>query len=235
MLVDVLSLRNYQSYNVLLAQKIGLNASIYLSVLLDLYQKASETETIVADDYFWVDREYVKLRTTFTVEEQLKLEETLISMGFVFLSDDKKYVRLELNTITGIATTLNEDVIACFDTVRKQSSRVDKKRGQLIAVGRLIRADYPGNLKEALREWLKTISDKYGYVNKQMLEKAQEKLDPIVFSDLTRALDIVQIATVQAYRDMTWALTRYDELHKNDTVKTNVQITNTQSLSNDYF
>lgn len=235
MLVDVLSLRNYQSYNVLLAQKIGLNPAIYLSVLIDLYQKASETESIVADDYFWVDREYVTLRTTFTVETQLKLEETLISMGFVFLSDDKKYIRIELNTIAGIATTLNEDVIACFDTVKKQSNKVDKKRGQLISVSRLIKPEYPGNLKEALKDWLKTISDKYGYVNKSMLENAQEKLDPIVFSDLHRALDIVQIATVQAYRDMTWALTRYNELHKHDVVKTNVQVKNTQSLSNEYF
>lgn len=235
MLVDVLSLQNYQSYNVLLASKIGLNNAIYLSVLIDLFHLASQSDSVVGDDYFWIDREYVKSRTTFSVEDQLKFEETLIRMGFIYLSEDKKYVRIDLNVVTGISTTLNEDVISCFNTVRQQANKGGKREGILRAVSRKINSNYPGNIQEGLRDWLSTIVEKYGYVNNVMIENAQNLLDNIIWTDLKRAEDIIKIATVQAYRDMTWAITRYDELHKNDNVKTTVQTNNVQTLSNDYF
>ena len=142
MLVDVLSLQNYQSYNVLLANKIGLNNAIYLSVLIDLFHLASQSDSVIGDDYFWIDREYVKSRTTFSVEDQLKFEETLIRMGFIYLSEDKKYVRIDLNVVTGISTTLNEDVISCFNTVRQQANKGGKREGILRAVSRKINSNY---------------------------------------------------------------------------------------------
>ena len=235
MLVDVISLQNYQAYNVPLANKIGLSNSIYLSVLIDLFQIASQNGATIDDDYFWIDREYVKSRTTFTIEEQLKFEDTLLHMGFIRMSADKKYIRVDLNMVIGISTTTNEDVINCFDVVRQQANKSSKKESILRAVSRKINSNYPGNIQEALKDWLSTIADKYGYVNNAMIDNAQKILDNIIWTDLKRAEETIKIATLQAYRDMTWACTRYDELHKNDSVKTTVQTNNTQSLSNDYF
>ncbi len=235
MLVDVLSFQNYQSYNVPLANKIGLNNSIYLSVLIDLFQIASQNGATMDNNYFWVDREYVKSRTTFPIEEQLKIEETLLHMGFIYLSIDKKYIRLDLNMIIGISTTTNEDIMNCFDVVRQQANKGSKKESILRAVTRKINSNYPGNIQNALKDWLSTIADKYGYVNTAMIDNAQKILDNIIWTDLKRAEETIKIATLQAYRDMTWACTRYDELHKNDSVKTTIQTNNTHILSKDYF
>lgn len=234
MFVDIISGNNLQSYNVWLAQKIGLNNAIYLNVLVDLFQKAGQTNSIIPDDYFWVDREYVTARTTFSIEDQLKIEDTLSSMGFLYWSEDKKYVRIDMNTLMGISKTVNEDIIDCFNRVKTKASKVSRKESILRAVQRNINADYPGNIKEALKEWLNTLMTKYGFVNNAMLNQAEEKLTPIIYSDIPKALELIQIATVQGYRDFTWAFVRYDELHKNDSVKTNIT-TSSQALSNDFF
>ncbi len=235
MFVDIISSNNLQSYNVWLAHKIGLNNAIYLGVLVDLFQKAGQTDSIIPDDYFWVDREYVTDRTTFSIKDQLKIEEILSSMGFLYWSKDNKYVRIDMNTLMGISKTLNEEIIDCFDQVKTKASKMTKKESVLRAVQRNINPEYPGNVKEALREWLSTIMTKFGFVNNAMLTQAQEKLTPIIYADLPKAMELIQIATVQGYRDFSWALVRYDELHKNDKVKTNIQPTINQNLSNDFF
>ena len=164
MFVDIISGNNLQSYNVWLAHKIGLNNAIYLNVLVDLFQRAGQTDSIIPDDYFWVDREYVTARTTFSIEDQLKIEDTLSSMGFLYWSKDKKYIRIEMNTLMGISKTLNEEIIDCFDQVKTKASKMTKKESVLRAVQRNINPEYPGNIKEALREWLNTIMTKLSFI-----------------------------------------------------------------------
>lgn len=232
MLIELLSNSNNQTYNVWLAHKIGLNVAIYFSVLLDDYKLALEEGTVDDEQFFTPNRKFITAKTTFIETDQFNFEECLAKLGFITLSKDKSKCKLNLTLFIGMMNAENKE-IDTFCTAIKNTS-VNKNEGILIGVKKKINKNYPGNVQNALGEWLNTINEKYGYVNKTMISQAQKQLDNFIYSDLNKALEIIEIATVQAYRDMTWAITRYNELHKNDAVKTTV-LTTKQHLSNDYF
>ena len=73
MLIELLSTSNYVSYNTKLAQLLGLHASIYLSELMSINDKAIRKDK-TSESSFVLDREYMTKRTTFDIEEQLEIE-----------------------------------------------------------------------------------------------------------------------------------------------------------------
>ena len=75
MLIELLSTSNYVSFNVKLAEILGLHPSIYISELLNINDKAIRKEKM-NESSFSLDREYIKKRTTLSVEEQLELRKT---------------------------------------------------------------------------------------------------------------------------------------------------------------
>lgn len=233
MLIELLSNSNNQTYNVWLAHKIGLNVAIYFSVLLDDYKLSLGEGTVDDNQFFTPNRDFITAKTTFTETEQLNFEDCLCKLGFITLSEDKLKCKLNLTLFIGMMNSENKDIDLFCSTVKATS--LDKNEGILIGVKKKINKNYPGNVQNALSEWLNTINEKYGYVNKTMITQAQKQLDKIIYSDLNKALEIIEIATVQAYRDMSWAFIRYDDLHKNDKINTNVQIINNQNLSEEYF
>lgn len=233
MLIELLSNSNNQTYNVWLAHKIGLNVAIYFSVLLDDYKLALEEGNVDDEQFFIPNRKFITAKTTFTDTDQFNFEDCLNKLGFITFSKDKSKCKLNLNLFIGMMNAENKEIDAFCSTIKNTS--INKNEGILIGVKKKINKNYPGNVQNALSEWLNTINEKYGYVNKTMIAQAQKQLDNVIYSDLNKALEIIEIATVQAYRDMTWAFSRYDELHKTDKVKTDVQINKPKTLSDDYF
>ena len=67
MLIDLLSTSNYVSYNIRLAELLGLHAAIYLSELMNINDKAIRKNKL-NDNYFKLKREYITSRTTFDVK-----------------------------------------------------------------------------------------------------------------------------------------------------------------------
>ena len=58
MLLDLLSLDNYVSYNIKVAEILGLHAAIYLSELMNINDKAIR-KSKTKDNFFTVDRKYI--------------------------------------------------------------------------------------------------------------------------------------------------------------------------------
>lgn len=240
MLIDIISTNNMQSYNVWLAHKIGLNNAIYLNILIETNFKAIKINDLFNGDYFLVDREYVEERTTFNPSEQLKMEDALISMGILTRLEEKICVKLNLDVITGLATTNDEAVLNSFEKVKNSASKEDKTSYILRAVKCKINPRYPAVIKEGLSNWLDAIASRFGFVNSTMIESAQNILEPIIYSDLHKAEEIIRICTVNGYKDMEWGINKYNSLQKvsvNNSVNTNVVMNNNQSanLSDDFF
>ena len=82
MLIDLLSTANYNMYNVSVANKIGLHASIYLSEIMNINDKAIRKNK-VEDNYFTIDREYVEKRTTLKKEEQIDIDKLLLELNIL--------------------------------------------------------------------------------------------------------------------------------------------------------
>ena len=231
MLFNCLSEKGFQSYNVELAHKIGVTNAIYFNILIDLYYFSKQQKNeIINEEYIWVDREYITSRSTFSIEEQLNCESVLIANKLVELSEDKKTLKINWANYIGCNFNTTSTIMP-----EKKKTKRSNPTGALYGVIKQIDYNYPGNIKAALEDWLNTVFDKYGYVNKNMLLNAQKLLSPIIYTEINKAMEIINIATIQAYRDMIWAFNRYNDIHKNDIVKTNVNENNNKKLSNDYF
>ena len=77
MIVDLLATDNMVSYNVKIANVMGLHTAIYLTELINISLKAERKKKLVADKYFLIDRKYITQRTTLSVEEQITIEQKL--------------------------------------------------------------------------------------------------------------------------------------------------------------
>ena len=89
MLLDLLSMDNYVSYNIKVAEILGLHPAIYLSELMNINDKAIK-KSKTKENYFTVDRSYITRRTTLSKEEQLKIDKQLFEIGLLKPNSDCK-------------------------------------------------------------------------------------------------------------------------------------------------
>ena len=87
MILDLLSSDMYVSYNVQIANKIGLEEAIYISELININRKAIQKNKI-EDGYFNIDRKYITNRTTFKLEKQIEFME-MNDIAFSFSSYER--------------------------------------------------------------------------------------------------------------------------------------------------
>ena len=67
-------------------------------------------------------------------------------------------------------------------------------------------------LLEAYKGWIDGVySNPKGFLSKRSIEIFQNQLNDYTKGDLDVALAILDIATVNGYRDVTWAITKYEE------------------------
>ena len=66
MLIDMINVNNYGSYNRVVAQLFGLSAAVYCNELISIYQKAIKKNKIIDGEYFNLDRRYITNQTTLT-------------------------------------------------------------------------------------------------------------------------------------------------------------------------
>ena len=103
MLLDLLSMDNYASYNIKVAQIFGLHPAIYLNELLNINEKAVRKSKITGEATFTIDRAYIEKRTTLTRAEQIKIDETFKEIGLLKVDESNQNVMsLDITTLTSI-------------------------------------------------------------------------------------------------------------------------------------
>lgn len=234
MLVDVISLKNYTSFNSIIAHKIGLNNAIYLNVLLDLQSFANDYNECDADGYFEVDRDLVMKKTTFTKSQQLKLEADLSDIYFISIKNDR--VKVNEEVIFGLSANMSEDVTRCIKKITKKSTKKSSTEYALKAVKNKIDLNYSPQVRTALEDWLDSIVQKFNFIRAQTLYDAQEFLNPIIAVDETRAINIIRACEANGYRQMNYGMSTIDSLNKIKTSQNVItNVTHTATLSDDYF
>ena len=124
MLVELLSQSNYQSFNIKLAQLLGLESAIYLSALIDINEKAFRKNKIIDHGFFMVDRDYIKARTTLTKSKQEKIECELNKLGILELSND--HLKINLEILTSLVLEENEEIRRDLSDFRKAANSKNK-------------------------------------------------------------------------------------------------------------
>ena len=216
MLVDLLAQSNYNSYNVSLAKVIGLHPAIYVNILLNINSKAIAKQKLTADDYFTVDRNYIKNITTFDISEQKEIEDLLERLHILKKSNssDISTFQLDLSTLTSIIMSNNETLISDINKISKQKTgkrtKTDVIKDELKSYVNVTNQE----LYDAYCDWIDAVYAKQGWMSKKSVTSAQIVVDEFSQRDLDVALKLLEIASIGGYRDMTWAVNTYKSNYK---------------------
>lgn len=213
MLVELLSLSNYVSFNVKLAQILGLKPAIYLSQIMDINEKAIRKNK-VNDNYFTIDRKYIENRTTLTKDEQVSIEKDLLNIGILEKSTEKRNtISLNITMLTSIIMTPDEDLIKDISSLSKGKKKRTKSE--------VIEDNLKDNvittnveLREAYYEWIESVLTKKGMMTKAAVIHAQPTLDAFCNRNLDVALKVLEIASIHGYEDINWAINTYNKDYK---------------------
>ncbi len=222
MLVELLSQSNYQSFNIKLAHLLGLESSIYLSALIDINEKAYRKDKITEDGFFTVDRDYIEQRTTISKSRQNKIETELNRVGILELSND--CIKINLDILTSLVLEENENIRKDLSSFRKAATAKSKGDYILNGVKSNIDQTLPMELQLAYSNWLDSVYAKFNFINKQTLFNAQLEVNAAANHDLDVAIDIINIAAANGWKDMRWAVKVYKERHPNSGVIENKDV-----------
>lgn len=218
MLIDLLCTDNYVSYNVKLAHLLGLNTSIYLTELLNINTKAIQKQKMT-DDFFTVDRKYITLRTTMSIDEQKRIEDQLLEIGILNRSDVKdSTMSLNITLLTSLLMSTDEKLIEKIKKISVKSKnnsegKITKRQAQANALKQYIKCENQ-ELKQAYLDWIDGVyANPNGFLSKRSIEIFQKTIDDFSQRNLDLALQIITIATVNGYRDATWAINLYMKEH----------------------
>jgi len=210
MLIDLLSMSNYVHFNVKLAHIIGLNASIYLSQIMDINEKAIRKEK-TDKNFFTIDREYITKRTTISEKEQKEIENNLIKIGVLERStENADTILLNITVLTSILMSPDEELIRDISSLSKPK----QKRTKADAIKDSLKQNIVTTnleLRNAYISWIDAVYEKDGFMTKQAVVAAQARVDEFSNRNLDIALKVLEIASINGYRDITWAINAYNK------------------------
>lgn len=208
MLIELLSMSNYGHYNVKLAQVLGLEASVYLTEILNISEKAIRKNKCDGD-FFTVDRKYITDRTTISSESQKNIERFLTSVG-VIVQDQKveNKMMVNLTTLTNMMMSPDESTLKEVQVARKKSTRLTKKQSMAISLKSYIVTDNT-EMVNAYCLWIDTLIDMDRMPQKITVISAQNSIDEFSNRNLDVALKVIEVATINGCRDMNTAISIY--------------------------
>jgi hypothetical protein len=209
MLMDILATDNMASYNVKIAQVMGLHTAIYLNELMNINEKAFRKNKI-EENFFTIDRNYIQERTTLDEDKQKEIETNLLKIGILEKTEaNGDTISLNITILTSILMSPDEKLIKNISNLAHikptKSAKAKTIKNNLKAYIETTNEE----LQQAYGEWIDAVYSKNGWMSKKQVTAAQEVIDTFSNRNLDLALKIIEIATIHGYKDMTWAINNY--------------------------
>lgn len=214
MLIELFSTSNYARYNVSIAHLFNLHTAIYLQELMNINEKAIKKAKLDGK-YFILDREYIKSRTTFTVEEQKEIDDLLISVGVLKKEEnnpDALYV--DIPFLTSILSSEDENIIDNVKKLVKPKPVKATKTQKIIESLKENIVTTNAELRAAYSEWIDAVYAKDHWMSKTAVVSGQALIDEFSNHNLDIALQVLRIAAINGYRNIEWAINSYKETYR---------------------
>lgn len=216
MLLDVVSPNSYLTFNVNIAHVIGLVNAVYCSELLEIYNKARKKQKLDQDNYFIVNRDYVKNRTSIKLDEQYLCDVSLSKVGLIKL-DKTNPDRIHFDVKQFLKIIAEEDS-KVLDTIAKKinlptnerESKELKKAKIKINLKKLITINNV-QIAQALESWIDAIfeNDKV-FLNSNAVKDFQKTLFECCGNDVSKTIEIINTAKSLSLIDCTKAIESYE-------------------------
>ena len=209
MLIELLSMSNYGNYNIKVAHILGLEAAIYLNELMNINEKALRKNKL-DENFFTIDRTYIQERTTLDEDKQKEIETNLLKIGILEKNEaNSNTISLNITILTSILMSPDEKLIKNISNLAHIKPTKSAKAKSIKNNLKTYIETTNEELQEAYGEWIDTIYTKNGWMSKKQVTVAQQVIDNFSNRNLDLALKIIEIATVNGYKDMTWAINNY--------------------------
>lgn len=223
MLVELLSPYNYVSFNIKVANQLGVENAIYISELMNINEKAFRKNKL-KEEFFTIDRGYIQSRTTFSVEKQHSIEDFLVNINILKRMDDyADSFSINIPLLASLAQGTDEGLMK---EIEKQTSKKSPKK----PAKKTTKTDKLQSLKTQLQAyitttnaelrvayvgWIESVLARYGWMTTASVVAAQNVVDSFSNRDLDVALKLIEVASIHGYREMKWAVDSYNKDYKN--------------------
>ena len=190
-----------------LVKLAGFEVAAYWAELQSILKQVSKKGTADEHGFFTLDRAYVERETTLTLAKQLKCEELLINMGVV-LKDPDNPNRLCISVQGMVEVITDEDTKKLKKTSAVKKDEKAAKVAGIKATMKKAILESDIELRAAYERWVDGMVDAQNCKFTKAVVQLFEKTVTEYTQDKALRLKIIEIATVNSYRDATWAIDR---------------------------
>lgn len=174
------------------------------SILKQVVKKGTADER----GFFTLDRDFMERETTLNLAKQLKCDDKLIAMGVVMKDPDNPN-RLAISVENMIEIITDEDTkkLRKASKTTKADEKAAKVEGIKSTLKRAIFTQDP-ELRSAYERWVEGMVDAQNCRFTKAVIQLFEKTITQYTTDRSLQLKIIEIATINSYRDATWAINK---------------------------
>lgn len=185
----------------------GLEVAAYWAELQSVLKQVVKKQTADEQGFFTLDRDYIERETALTTAKQLKCEDKLITMGVIAKDpDNPNRLAISVNNMVEIITDEDTKKLKRTSAVKK-----DEKAAKIAGIKAnmkkaILETDI--ELRAAYERWIDGMIDaancRFTKAVVQLFEETVTAYTP----DKAKRLKIIEIATVNSYKDAGWAINR---------------------------
>lgn len=196
----------------------GFEVAAYWAELQSVLKQVVKKQAADERGFFVLDREYVERETTLSVSKQLKCDDKLISLG-VMMKDETNPNKIAIAVNGMVAVITDEDTTKLKkSTAVKKDEKAAKIAGIKMTMKKAILEPDP-EVRAAYERWIEGMIDaancRFTKAVVQLFEQTVTDYTP----DKMKRLKIIEIATVNSYKDATWAINRLSSTRPNVATK----------------
>ena len=185
----------------------GFEVAAYWAELQSILKQVVKKQTMDEQGFFVLDREFVERETTLTVSKQLKCDEKLMSLG-VMLKDMENPNKIAIAVNGMVAVITDEDTTKLKKSGKSSAdAKAAKIEGIKATMKKAIVETHP-ELRAAYERWIDGMVDAQNCRFTKAVVQLFEKTVTEYMADKATKLKIIEIATVNSYKDATWAINR---------------------------
>jgi hypothetical protein len=190
-----------------LVKLAGFKVAAYWAELQSILKQVVKKGTADEHGFFTLDRDFMERETTLTVTKQLKCDDILFNLG-VLLKDLSDPNRISIAVNGMVAVIADEDTTKLKKTGKTTADAKAAKIAGIKATMKKAILEDDLELRAAYERWIDGMVDAQNCRFTKAVVQLFEKTVTGYTTDKTLRLKIIEIATVNSYKDATWAINR---------------------------
>lgn len=206
-----LDLSRVANVNKKLMSIVGIETAVYWSELTAVLDRVRAKRTCNEKGFFKLDRAYIQRETSLTPEKQLECDRILAHFGVLAVDPDSTdTIAVSVQSMVELITAENTaELKTSVKTAKpKRGDKEAKLAGMKATFHTAVKTTDP-ELKSAYCKWVDSMVDaqccRFTKAVVDLFENAVEQFS----SDKAVKLRVIEIATINAYKDASWAINRY--------------------------